>query len=368
MNIPAEILERGRALRAPEKAETEQRATEESVKPTEEAENVQGLEAQDVQAESQIETQTTEDTEVGDTQERPSLSLVDLAEANDMTLDEFLDVVQAETNVDGRKEAKPLAELLKGYQLSAASHHRFEEAQKLAGKAQQQEALIQQKVAELDTKLGDAESYLTGELKALERESQSVDWARLQAEEPETYAARRIEFLDRAQNIRAKQQQVTEERSKMFEEQRQQWETQRAEHIAKQQQLLLDAVPAWNDPQTFEKESGGIRGYLQAYGASDKDIEDVSQSSAWLLRALREGYLYSEQAKQTPTKAKQLKKVAKVIKPGAAPDADEIELRKKRKALDDLHASRGERKGLRDPRVLAAARAIGVGRLRGKTQ
>ena len=199
-----------------------QKPAAEEAKP--ESETVALDAAEEVEAvETAPEKETTEDVvetsedEVEDEGVQSPLTLTDIAQAQDQELDAFLDSVVANVTVDGQAESKTLREIIRDHQSAKSSTRRFEEAQRLTEQSKQGEALIQQRVQQLDGVIQQAAAILNGEQQALESEYNAINWGELERDEPERFAAQRIRFIERAQQIQAKQQQIGQERQPPIE-------------------------------------------------------------------------------------------------------------------------------------------------------
>lgn len=85
-----------------------------------------------------------------------------------------------------------------------------------------------------------------------------------------------------------------------------------AAELEKQRAKLLDAEPAWRDPQKFSSDVGRIRQYLLDKGMSEDEIASVHDSRFVLVA--RDAMRYDN-----AIKARRESKQSPVLKPGAAP-------------------------------------------------
>lgn len=113
-----------------------------------------------------------------------------------------------------------------------------------------------------------------------------------------------------------KQKELIEARQKAAESAKGELEAlqqeQRNAKIANEQQLLLNAIPEWQDPATLEKESKMINEYLGEAGFTPDDTNDLINHKVYV--AIREAALYRGLKSKSVETEKKVKAAPKVVK------------------------------------------------------
>lgn len=212
------------------------------------------------------------------------------------------------TKIDGKEGTATLQDLLKGYQTDATLSKR--------GLA------LGEREREITTKLDQLEQYTTQQhqvLAALLNSAQEalnpftgVDWRGLKDDDPTQYGVLKADFNDWQQRIGTLAQQALaayEQNQQVMGQERGQMTSQKAQE---QLQALADNIPEWGDGMKGELES-----YAKGtYGMTDEDLARVSRH--WgAVDAFRKAQLYDQGMAKVKDKA--VKKLPKVVKPGAKP-------------------------------------------------
>lgn len=239
-------------------------------------------------------------------------SIDEVAEAAGMELDDFLKL-KANTLIDGEAGTVTLGELLKGHQLES-SFTRKNQAWVEQKRHTEQEFEAQRE------KLSD-HFQITTEVfqhaqQALVADFESVNWAQLQAAEPEQYQRLRQQFGERQGRLNHAIKLATERLQKAREAQKAELEDKRNKDIVREQEMLAAKVPEWQDESRRNKEAAEIGKYLMSVGFDSDEISNLTDHRMMILARDALG-LAGPNQKQIELAKKKVKKVPRLVKSGA---------------------------------------------------
>lgn len=232
-----------------------QEAAEES--PAEEAE---ALEASASEDETPVEEAGAEEQE---------------AAANDEDAEEASDPMEqlVTVKIDGKEEQIPLKEAIAGYQRQADYSRKTAYVSELR---KQVEAEAQQVMAERQQY-----AQLLG---ALQQQLQEVgqaepDWEKLYAEDPLEYVRQKDLYREKTERLQAAQAEQQRVAALL-----QQQQVQQLQQVVKQgKEKLVEAIPAWKDPQRWEADRAKLRAYaVEKLGYSEEEVSQVYDPRAVL--------------------------------------------------------------------------------------
>jgi hypothetical protein len=223
----------------------------------------------------------------------------------------WFDGLKMSFNVDGMPTEATIKELVDSYQLRGAAEHRFETAKAIAQKESEVWAAKQQ---ELDGQFQVLAELIQAEEQTLERDVRAIDPS-LRDTDPAEWAARVTEFQHRRGHIDqmkvnavAKHRSNAEARTKEFDN----W---KAKTQQEQNEILLQKLPEWREPQKAETEKVQIADYLIRQGFTQGDLSNLIDHRQVLMA--RKAMLYDQSRGQVDAAKKRVAKVPKVMKPGA---------------------------------------------------
>ena len=142
------------------------------------------------------------------------------------------------------------------------------------------------------------------------------DWDKLRLENPSAFAVQWAEHSRRQSELAA----VQAERQRIFEQQREEAQKQHDEHLTRERELLVAAIPEWKDKA---KAAGGKREvyeYAQSLGYTADDLGKITDHRVMLI--LRRAMLYDRATAKGKAAIKGAqKKPATVLQPGPAKSA-----------------------------------------------
>ena len=285
-------------------------------KPSEQPEpetNPQAVAEEDVEDEvvdevEEVELQESDEQEAQDEEEALSFSSInELAEALEMTPEQFLEDFKGKVKVDGQEDEVSLSEALNGYQRQADYQRKTAE---LAENRRQFEQAVQQQHLAIQQEHDVAQASLQAAEEVLLQEFQGIDWSTLEQADPGQAALYRQKYQERYAQIQNYQQQ--------YNQQKQVREAQMAQAVqqvrAQEAQALLKARPDWT--KDTDKE---VSTFLASNGVPHEVINGMNHHSVWLLaKELMDLRAEKANTKKAVEAAKaKVKPLPKMLKPGA---------------------------------------------------
>ena len=278
--------------------------------PQAEGEPEQEPEAAEVEA---VEAESAETDPQEPEQELPD-TLDGLAEAVGLSAEEFADHVSTTVTVNGETKTVTLAEARKGYQLEADYRQKTaaiaEERRQFDGNVQAATQEWQNRFQSLSTLTEQLEQAVIGDADNLDRI--------LNEEGSDAYLAAKAQ-VDKKKELLGHAQ---AEKERAGQEAMGQQEQARQTYVAEQKNLLVQALPDFGDPEKAQKLGARIQTYLSAEGFSEQEVSGLVDHR--LLVQARKAMLWDELQKKDPAKAKRLKGLPKVLKPGAMPEKGDV--------------------------------------------
>ena len=214
--------------------------------------------------------------------------------------------------VDGVEQSVPLAEIVKGYQLSSASYSRMNELaqQRTAFQAEQSQVrqALQQQIQNTETMFTLAKNQLLGDFNR-------IDWNSLRIQNPAEYAALAQDFNTRNAAIEQQLQQING--AKQVEAQKAEQARQQA--LPGERQKLIAARPEWADPAKFSAARELIVNYARKEGYSDAELNITDHR---LLLTLDKAAQWDKLQASAPATVARVRTAPKMAKPGTRQVAD----------------------------------------------
>lgn len=256
-----------------------------------------------------------------------------LAEALEMTPEEFMESIKISRKIDGVEESVTLAELRNGNQRDADYRRKTTELaeQRKAAQAEveQNRQVFAQKLREVAAMQTNLENQMIGEYNA-------IDWNRLELTDREEWLIQRQKFGERQAQLAQFKEQTQQSYADQLRELQEQEQAELQSRLARENEMLLSKVPEWSDPLTRERENKQIIEFLADYGFSGDDVKSVSDHR--LVMLIRDAFQSSGRTKQIDVAKAKVKTLPKILKPGAKTDktvtkqTSELEARKRLKA------------------------------------
>lgn len=284
----------------------------------EDTENLEALapeEAEVIETEEEVAVEA-EPSDIDDQEGEPSdaqeIELSHIAEYLGATEDQFTisedGGLMVKTKIDGVEGQAKFSDLLKSYQLE--------------GHLNKQSTEVAEAKKALQSKLAEADQQLAAKVQQLEDLSQlayndllseynKIDWAELRADDPAEYTAKQMDFQNRQAQIGNLYQKAIDQREQLAATD----QSKSAEKIAEESAKLLQAYPAWSNPEVLQKEWSATGEYVAKQGYSPEEYQNITDHRVLIMmdKARKFDSLNKESQKVT----KLVRKAPKIAKPGS---------------------------------------------------
>jgi hypothetical protein len=270
--------------------------------------------------EDEVETEATEEVSAQDMESESVQTEVENPDG--LTADDLVDDTQegvSETpgtytiKVDGKDVEVTLDELQAGYSRQADYTRKSQVLAEQRKKAEEELAATQQErqryVSQLEQFTAQADSKLD--------ELKSTDWTKLKEEDPTEYMLKRDQYRELQENKRTVEEEQKNLQYKSQQEQQAKWQ----EELVRQQEIMAQRLPEWNDPNKGTKLKQDIKSFALKTGFSEQEVDSLIDARS--VDVLHKAMLYDNllAAKISNKKAKV---VPKVTRPGSPPTKGEI--------------------------------------------
>ena len=271
-------------------------------------------------SEDQVETEATEEVSAQDMESESVQTEVENPDG--LTADDLVDDTQEEVNetpgtytikVDGKDVEVTLDELQAGYSRQADYTRKSQVLAEQRKQADEELAATQQ---ERQRYLSQLEQFNTQADSKL-NELKSTDWTRLKEEDPTEYMLKRDQYRELQENKRTVEEEQKNLQYKSQQEQQAKWQ----EELGRQQEIMAQRLPEWNDPNKGPKLKQDIKSFAVKTGFSEQEVDSLIDARS--VDVLHKAMLYDNllAAKISNKKAKV---VPKVTRPGSPATKGEI--------------------------------------------
>jgi len=270
--------------------------------------------------EDEVETETTEEVSAQDMESESVQTEVENPDG--LTADDLVDDTQEEVSetpgtytikVDGKDVEVTLDELQAGYSRQADYTRKSQVLAEQRKQADEELAATQQ---ERQRYLSQLEQFNTQADSKL-NELKSTDWTKLKEEDPTEYMLKRDQYRELQENKRTVEEEQKNLQYKSQQEQQAKWQ----EELGRQQEIMAQRLPEWNDPTKGPKLKQDIKSFAVKTGFSEQEVDSLIDARS--VDVLHKAMLYDNllAAKISNKKAKV---VPKVTRPGSPATKGEI--------------------------------------------
>ncbi len=270
--------------------------------------------------EDEVETETTEEVSAQDMESESVQTEVENPDG--LTADDLVDDTQEEVSetpstytikVDGKDVEVTLDELQAGYSRQADYTRKSQVLAEQRKQADEELAATQQ---ERQRYLSQLEQFNTQADSKLD-ELKSTDWTRLKEEDPTEYMLKRDQYRELQENKRTVEEEQKNLQYKSQQEQQAKWQ----EELGRQQEIMAQRLPEWNDPTKGAKLKQDIKSFAVKTGFTEQEVDSLIDARS--VDVLHKAMLYDNllAAKISNKKAKV---VPKVTRPGSPATKGEI--------------------------------------------
>jgi len=288
----------------------------EEAQPTEEEESTE--ETQD----ESLEEEPEEEEEVEESSEEPD------EEAEEEAL------VYAVT-VNGEEQEVTLDELMKGYSRQSDYTKKTQDISEQRKEFEELSKQYTEEISQIQNERGQYVQALEHAIKnslAGAEQFANIDWERLRSEDPVEFALKKDEYRDLQDKVRQNQA----EQASVQQKQQEEYRKNLKEHLKRENDLLLEKMPDWGDPQKQKGIAEGIRNFAKSAGFSDEEIGGLSDHRSLIM--IHKAKLYDDLQK-ADVKSKKVKNKPRVVRSGSGVPKGTEQKAKRTKSMNRLKAS-----------------------------
>ena len=215
--------------------------------------------------------------------------------------------------IDGKDTEVTEDELLSGYSRQADYTRKSQVLAEQRKKMDEELAATQQERQQYQSQLEQFNLQADSKLE----EFKSVDWTKLKEEDPMEYALKRDQYRELQENKRL----VAEEQQNLAQKQQAEMQTKWNEELARQQEVMAQRLPEWNDPEKGPKLKQNIKSFALKKGFTEQEVDSLIDARS--VDVLHKAMMY-ETLLEAKISQKKAKVVPKVQKPGAPSTKSEV--------------------------------------------
>ena len=265
-------------------------------------------ETQEAVSEQAMEVAESVENEVVDTQELTTDDLVD-----DNQQEQVSEPRTYTVKIDGKDTEVTEDELLSGYSRQADYTRKSQVLAEQRKKMDEELAATQQERQQYQSQLEQFNLQADSKLE----EFKSVDWVKLKEEDPMEYALKRDQYRELQENKRL----VAEEQQNLAQKQQAEMQTKWNEELARQQEVMAQRLPEWNDPEKGPKLKQNIKSFAMKKGFTEQEVDSLIDARS--VDVLHKAMMY-ENLLEAKINQKKAKVVPKVQKPGTPSTKSEV--------------------------------------------
>ena len=290
--------------------ESAQKALLESMRASKEQPNeiAEETETQEAVSEQAMEVAESVENEVVDTQELTTDDLVD-----DNQQEQVSEPRTYTVKIDSKDAEVTEDELLSGYSRQADYTRKSQVLAEQRKKMDEELAATQQERQQYQSQLEQFNLQADSKLE----EFKSVDWVKLKEEDPMEYALKRDQYRELQENKRL----VAEEQQNLAQKQQAEMQTKWNEELARQQEVMAQRLPEWNDPEKGPKLKQNIKSFAMKKGFTEQEVDSLIDARS--VDVLHKAMMY-ENLLEAKINQKKAKVVPKVQKPGTPSTKSEV--------------------------------------------
>lgn len=251
---------------------------------------------------------------------------------------EWFSGLGVDVTVNGQTTQVPFRDLVANYQMNQAADARLEQAKTKSAEAQQ---ALAQKNAALEAQFATAGAIIDQAEKILTADFEQVDWKQLHEEDPGAFAATKVAYQERQNQIAALKQNLIHQYQESVGVRQQEFTQNQQQFMQEQFQLLQQEMPKvspdWGSEKTLPAAKARLSDYLLKAGFSQEDINSAADHR--LLVIAEKARLHDEARGKLDVSKKRLRKVPKVIKPGTPKPQSQVNTEQINAARSRLAAS-----------------------------
>lgn len=210
--------------------------------------------------------------------------------------------------VDGKTSQVALADLVRSYQTDAHVTQKSQAAAEAQRAFETQKAEIQQS---LQHHLQTVTNLVTLAHQELLRDYQSIDWNKLQTEDPIRWSILDRQFQNRNAQIQGAMQQTAQQ----YLQQQQAQQQELAQRLPQEREKMVERIPQWRDAKQFEADRAVMVQSAQELGFTPAEISQIHDHRYMV--ALHYASQFLKLQAQAPQALKKVRAAPQMANPGA---------------------------------------------------
>ena len=266
---------------------------------------------EETETQEAVSEQATENAESVENEAVETLTAEDLVDDNQQ--EQLSEPRTYTVKIDGKDTEVTEDELLSGYSRQADYTRKSQVLAEQRKKMDEELAATQQERQQYQSQLEQFNLQADSKLE----EFKSVDWTKLKEEDPMEYALKRDQYRELQENKRL----VAEEQQNLAQKQQAEMQTKWNEELARQQEVMAQRLPEWNDPEKGPKLKQNIKSFALKKGFTEQEVDSLIDARS--VDVLHKAMMY-ETLLEAKISQKKAKVVPKVQKPGAPSTKSEV--------------------------------------------
>ncbi len=266
---------------------------------------------EETETQEAVSEQATENAESVENEAVETLTAEDLVDDNQQ--EQLSEPRTYTVKIDGKDTEVTEDELLSGYSRQADYTRKSQVLAEQRKKMDEELAATQQERQQYQSQLEQFKIQADSKLE----EFKSVDWTKLKEEDPMEYALKRDQYRELQENKRL----VAEEQQNLAQKQQAEMQTKWNEELARQQEVMAQRLPEWNDPEKGPKLKQNIKSFALKKGFTEQEVDSLIDARS--VDVLHKAMMY-ETLLEAKISQKKAKVVPKVQKPGAPSTKSEV--------------------------------------------
>ena len=267
--------------------------------------------AEETETQEAVSEQATENAESVENEAVETLTAEDLVDDNQQ--EQVSEPRTYTVKIDGKDTEVTEDELLSGYSRQADYTRKSQVLAEQRKKMDEELAATQQERQQYQSQLEQFKIQADSKLE----EFKSVDWTKLKEEDPMEYALKRDQYRELQENKRL----VAEEQQNLAQKQQAEMQTKWNEELARQQEVMAQRLPEWNDPEKGPKLKQNIKSFALKKGFTEQEVDSLIDARS--VDVLHKAMMY-ETLLEAKISQKKAKVVPKVQKPGTPSTKSEV--------------------------------------------
>ena len=267
---------------------------------------------EEIETTEEVSTQDTESESVEVEASNPDgLSAEDLVDQDQVEGNEELDTYTVK--VDGKDVKVTQEELLAGYSRQADYTRKSQVLSEQRQKADLELAATQQERQRYLSQLEQFNTQADSKINELAK----TDWTQLKEEDPTEYMLKRDQYRELQDNKRMVEEEQQNLQLKSQQENQVKWQ----EELGRQQEIMVQRLPEWTDPDKGPKLKQNIKSFAVKKGFTEQEVNSLIDARS--VDVLHKAMLY-ENLLAAKISGKKTKVVPKVTRPGSPASKGEI--------------------------------------------